>query len=132
RMPMKTACTTLVALALCCAWLLPPEAAARGRGRAAAPRCRTVGGFPIQPLVLIPAAAAEEPEVRFDVNDISFLWPVPKTKADVDRLISVDEKLADGDNSFLSQAAFDALIKSALDVRVNDSAGRPQQINFAR
>ena len=33
--------------------------------------------------------------VPLDVNDISFLWPVPKTKADVDALISLNDQIAD-------------------------------------
>src|SRR4051794_12431773 len=35
-------------------------------------------------------------ETRFDVNDISILWPVPTTKDDVAQLISADEMVADG------------------------------------
>lgn len=34
--------------------------------------------------------------VPLDVNDISFLWPVPQTKADVDALISLNDDAADG------------------------------------
>src|SRR6266481_5112085 len=40
-------------------------------------------------------SAAPTP-VPLDVNDISFLWPVPQSKADVDALISLDDQVADG------------------------------------
>jgi hypothetical protein len=39
------------------------------------------------------------PPSPLDVNDISFLWPVPQNKADVDALISLDEQAADGKKS---------------------------------
>src|SRR6266487_3209700 len=31
-----------------------------------------------------------------DVNDLSFLWPVPQSKADVEALISLDDQVTDG------------------------------------
>ena len=31
-----------------------------------------------------------------DINDVSFLWPVPQTKVDVDALISLNDEAADG------------------------------------
>jgi len=40
------------------------------------------------PAVARTGAADDKP--RFDVSDISYLWPVPKTQADVDALISAD------------------------------------------
>src|SRR5438128_9695995 len=48
--------------------------------------------------VSLSAARAQNPPAPppLDVNDISFLWPVPKTKADVDALISLNDEAADG------------------------------------
>jgi hypothetical protein len=42
------------------------------------------------------ATPAPNPPPPLDVNDISFLWPVPQTKADVDALISLDDQATDG------------------------------------
>jgi hypothetical protein len=39
---------------------------------------------------------AEKPPAALDVNDISFLFPVPTSKAEVDALISLDDEAADG------------------------------------
>src|SRR5262249_41199075 len=47
------------------------------------------------PTETITATATPTP-APLDVNDISFLWPVPQTKADVDALISLDDQAADG------------------------------------
>jgi len=41
-------------------------------------------------------SVAQQTTVRFDVNDVSFLWPVPTNIADVEQLISMDDKLKDG------------------------------------
>lgn len=43
-----------------------------------------------------PASSPAVTPVPLDVNDISFLWPVPQTKADVDALISLNDDAADG------------------------------------
>lgn len=78
-----------------------------------------------------PIAIAAD-EVRFDVNDLSYLWPVPVAKADVDELLSAAEMTADGASSIWPTAAFDALLQTAKSVRVNDSAGRPNGITFGQ
>ena len=70
-------------------------------------------------------------EVKFDVNDVSYLWPVATTQADVDALISSDDKLADGVSRIWPQAAFDAVIKTAETVSVRD-VGRHDGDNCLR
>jgi hypothetical protein len=77
---------------------------------------------------LLNFASAEE--TKLDVNDVSFLWPVPKSQADFQRLISADEKLEDGTGLLWPTDAFDAVIKQADQVAVADSAGRTRKINF--
>lgn len=59
----------------------------------------------------------------FDINDTSFLWPVPKTKADVDALISLDDLAADG--KILPDGVFSNLMNTAKTVGVGNS-----QISF--
>lgn len=77
-----------------------------------------------------PLPEGKDKEVNFDVNDISYLWPAPKTKLEVDGLISLEEKLADGMSDFLSKEDFDSLIDTAQKVSVEDSAGRENKIDF--
>ena len=69
-------------------------------------------------------------EVKFDVNDVSYLWPVATTQADVDALISSDDKLADGVSLVWPQGAFDAVVKTAETVSVETSAGTMATIRF--
>jgi len=64
-------------------------------------------------------------EVRFDVNDVSFLWPVAKTKEDVAALISVDDKLSDGQNIW-PIALFNQVMAEAQKMQVGGS-----QIKFS-
>jgi hypothetical protein len=78
----------------------------------------------------LPAPVADGKDIRFDVNDVSFLWPAPKTTQDVSTLISVDEKLDDGMSSILSQKAFEGLLSTARTVSVADSAGRENTMKF--
>lgn len=72
----------------------------------------------------------DDKSMRFDVNDVSFLWPAPTKKEDLTRLISVDEKLSDGNGSILSQATFDTLLDAARNVSVIDSADRVNKITL--
>ncbi len=68
-----------------------------------------------------PAAAETGP---LDVNDISFLWPVPKTKADADALISLADAASDG--PIVPLTIFKALIETAKTVNVEgDAIGFP-------
>jgi hypothetical protein len=69
--------------------------------------------------------------VRFDVNDVSFLWPTPRTESDVARLIAVDETLEDGKSTILPQSAFATLLRQAQTVSVADSAGDEHKIKLA-
>jgi hypothetical protein len=55
-----------------------------------------------------------------DVNDISFLWPVPKTKEDADALISLADAASDG--PIMSPAIFKAIMETAQTVKVNGAA----------
>ncbi|HEY2159012.1 MAG TPA: di-heme-cytochrome C peroxidase [Isosphaeraceae bacterium] len=57
------------------------------------------------------------PQTRFDVNDLSFLWPAPETEADVLSLISADSA-ADGKAGLWPEAAFNRI----LDLLTGDSA----------
>jgi hypothetical protein len=59
----------------------------------------------------------------FDVNDVSYLWPVPKTKDDVVGLMSVDDKLADGTSQVWPLAAFNSVVQTAQTVTIQNSAG---------
>src|SRR5438270_13745245 len=52
-----------------------------------------------------PRAAADGVPEPIDVNDISFLWPAPKTVKDANALISVDDLLADGKSPILPKDA---------------------------
>jgi hypothetical protein len=66
-------------------------------------------------------AGPPAPSVKhFDVNDVSYLWPVPATKADVDALISADFKTADGSPLWPARA-FDAVIARAPHTSVGES-----------
>lgn len=67
---------------------------------------------------------------RFDVNDISFLWPVPTSAADVDALIPADEITADGTSQFWPRSVFRTVIQKAQTVTVDDSLGSPHPISF--
>lgn len=69
-------------------------------------------------------------EISFDVNDVSFLWPVPKTQADVDGLISSDEKVIGSNGALWPADAFGPVIKQAEQVSVTNSAGRQNSITF--
>ena len=55
-----------------------------------------------------------------DVNDISFLWPVPKTKEDADKLISLADM--DSDGPIMPPAIFNALIETAKTVNVDGTS----------
>jgi hypothetical protein len=72
----------------------------------------------------------QPPDLAFDVLDVSYLWPVPKTAQDVNMLISADEKLADSTGSLFPKDAFDTLLRTAQDVKVKNSAGGTNQIDF--
>lgn len=75
-------------------------------------------------------SADEFPEgTRFDVNDISFLFPLPKTQADADNLISLGDKTDAGDQ-LVSQDVFDKILVTAETVQVEDPFGTNRRIRF--
>ncbi len=61
-------------------------------------------------------------ELKLSVNDISYLWPVPTTQAEVDMLI-------DGE-SVWPGPSFDEVLTMALEVRVKDGGGTTRRITF--
>lgn len=80
--------------------------------------------------VITAPIVASADETKFDVNDVSFLWPVPKNQADVDRLISADEKVVGGSGAVWPSDVFTTVIKQAGQVVVTNSAGRQNKIDF--
>lgn len=52
-------------------------------------------------------------DAHFDVNDVSFLWPVPQSADEVRELISGDELLADNVTTVWPRRFFDQVIKFA-------------------
>lgn len=68
--------------------------------------------------------------VKFDVNDISFLWPVPNNASEANELIASDEKTADGKSQIWPKSVFDTFIKTAPTVGVTSSAGNTHKISF--
>jgi len=66
--------------------------------------------------------------VTFDVNDVSFLFPVPQTKAEADRLISAADPLADGQKRLLPEAIFKQVMTAAKVVTVETPSGRKTRI----
>lgn len=62
--------------------------------------------------------AAEDP--LLDVNDISFLWPIPKTAAELNELMSLASPAGAGE--ILPNDLFDALINEAKTVSVNGTS----------
>jgi hypothetical protein len=74
--------------------------------------------------------SASSQEVKFDVNDVSYLWPPPKTTDDVNRLISADDKMANDSSPFWPQTAFETVLREAQNVSVINSAGATNKIEF--
>jgi hypothetical protein len=73
---------------------------------------------------------AQGQNIRFDVNDVSYLWPVPKTTEDVARLISSDEMIADGSSPIWPKDAFDAILGEAKTIAITDAGGGANKIDF--
>jgi hypothetical protein len=69
---------------------------------------------------------------RFDVNDISFLWPVPDKENDVAALLSADTKPPDTNKAIWPKEIFDVVMKKVPQVSVQASSGAKQSINFGR
>jgi hypothetical protein len=68
-------------------------------------------------------------DAKLDVCDISYLWPVPTAKGDISALISADTLCADK-TAIWPNNVFDAVIKTAQSVKVTNSAGLVNTINF--
>jgi len=100
--------------------LLGLMAACRAPQAADSSNSNDVAAQPTNSIVSVPAipstnsTAETEP---LDVNDISFLFPVPKTKEDADQLISLAD--ADSDGPIMQPAIFNALIAKAKTMGVN-------------
>ena len=77
-----------------------------------------------------PKIVSSSENVKFDVNDISFLWPVPTNAREANELIASDEKTANGKSQIWPKSAFDTFIKTAPATGVKDSTGNTNQINF--
>jgi hypothetical protein len=66
-----------------------------------------------------------------DVNDISFLWPVPQTKAEVASLISLNDDANDG--KILPEELLGKLMDEAKTVKVGDSQIKlPNEADFKK
>ena len=74
-----------------------------------------------------PGASAQAADVKFDVNDVSFLWPVPTNAAQVDALISMKE--ADG-LELWPVNVFNKVLLAAQALQITSSSGRVSQIEF--
>lgn len=69
---------------------------------------------PLQPLLFVYfVGLANCQTTAFDVNDLSFLWPVPNTPDDVARFISMDHSCSDG------SIWPDDLFKQVIDIAVS-------------
>jgi hypothetical protein len=80
-------------------------------------------------LMLGPTVAAVPPAATLDVADVAYLWPVPKSPADVDSLITCSTPTADG-SPLLPQPAFDSILEAVASTAIPDGAGRPIKITF--
>lgn len=79
-----------------------------------------VAAQPTNSIASVPASPSTNSTAEtepLDVNDISFLWPVPKTKEDADALISLDDSASDG--PIMPPAIFKALIETAKTANVD-------------
>lgn len=61
-------------------------------------------------------------KLKLSVNDISYLWPVPSTQAEVDMLITGERVWPD--------PSFETVLNMALALKVKDGGGTERQITF--
>jgi hypothetical protein len=87
----------------------------------------------ISPVTGFLVSTTQQPssQTKLDVNDVSFLWPVPTAKEHVARLISSNERTADG-SEIWPAALFKSVVESAKNTSVQDSAGGQNKINFGQ
>ncbi|MBP0019490.1 MAG: C-type lectin domain-containing protein [Cyanobacteria bacterium SBLK] len=74
--------------------------------------------IPNQPITPITPPTRNQ---KFDVNDMAFLWPPPQTQLDANRLISLDERAADGFSQFWPLQSFNTVMSHARTSGVRDS-----------
>lgn len=74
------------------------------------------------------ARAQAEP---LDVNDVSILWPAPKTAGDVDKLITAAELLADGKSSLFPEDVLRRLLDTAVNTPVEGTGRRIEFLGLA-
>src|SRR5688572_21783832 len=79
--------------------------------------------------VLGPSVAALPPATSLDVADISYLWPVPTSQAEVDALITCRTPTADG-TPLMPQTAFQSILDAVDNTVIKDRAGRDIRIAF--
>jgi hypothetical protein len=77
-------------------------------------------GFLALGLSLATSSKVGAEDGHLDVNDVSFLWPVPKSAEEADALISLADEAADG--PIMPPALFKALIDTAKKVSVKVNA----------
>ena len=78
---------------------------------------------------LEPSVCADE-RPRFDVSDVSYLWPVPKTQADVDALISADTSDDAAKVALWDETAFNRMldIVTSNDAAITHPSGKSRRI----
>jgi len=78
------------------------------------------------------AAAPPEPSVSLGMNDISFLWPAPATPADIEALLSADQKRMCGKHSLWPNHLFRQTLSAARssEVRVTSTSGELRGIEL--
>jgi hypothetical protein len=81
-------------------------------------------------LTLPSSASAQNPPTRFDVNDVSFLFPVPQDKTSAESGISVDEKLLDGTDIW-PEDAFKQVMDAAKATNIRTSGGRSTRMQVS-
>lgn len=102
----------LLSLGLMAACRAPKAAESSNTNDVAAHQTNSMASVPESPST---NSTAETEQL--DVNDISFLFPVPKTKEDADQLISLVDM--DSDGPIMPPAVFKALIEMAKTMGVN-------------
>jgi hypothetical protein len=75
-------------------------------------------------------ATSSAQRVKFDVNDVAFLWPPAGSDADVAALIPATEPLDGTGARIWPKELFDVLLGTAENTVVMSSAGAPAQIDF--
>jgi hypothetical protein len=112
RMKTPIRLVVILSLSLMAACRAPKPADPSNTNDVAAQQTNSMASVPESPST---NSTAETEQL--DVNDISFLWPVPKTKEDADALISLADAASDG--PIMPPAIFKALIEMAKTVGVN-------------